>query len=220
MTYCFYIWYLDMKICLYKHELDVWADYREGRIGFSEFIRQAMAILRAKGVPRGRLYSVAMYILGLYEEKRYTVNLVVVEFDWTGRTEYCKRSGHHMVTECNVTGDFECVDSVFYEKEDEIRNRLAEALWDGYMEFLEEEYVRIRESSTSEGFSTFEVVRHMEREISYLSYNIRSARFYRANECGGELRHLEYYDDKLMSYIDDAVKLFKFWLEGECGIRE
>ena len=219
MTYCFYIWYLGRKICLYKHELDVWIDYSRGRIGFTEFIRQAMAILRAKDVPRGRLYSVAMHILGLYEERRYTVNLVAVEFDWTGRTEYCKRSGHHIVTECNVTGDFECVDSVFYQNEDEIRNRLAEALWEGYMEFLKKEYVHVRESSTSEGFSTFEVVRHMEKEsITYLPCNIRSARFYRANECGGELRHLEYYDDTLMKYIEDAVRLFRFWLEGVCGI--
>jgi len=221
MTYCFYVWYIDRKICLDNDEMAVWRDYSKGRIGVAEFMRRAMSILRYKGVPRGRLYSVAMHILGLYEERRYTARLVIVDFDWTGRTEYCKRSGHHMVTECNVTGEFECIEDVFYKRENEIRDRLAESLWECYKMFLEEEYVFIRESSTSEGFSRFEITKHTEKEgITELSYSIHSASFYRANECGGAMRHLEYYDEKLTAYMDDAVSGFIYWLEVECGFHE
>jgi hypothetical protein len=221
VSYCFYIEYLDRVICLEPEEFELWVDYSYDRIPYSEFIREATRILREKGVPRGRLFSVAMHILGLFEEGRYFIRLVVVGFDWTGRTEYCKRSGHDIVTECNVQGEFECLYGVFHAREDEIRDRLAEHLWEGYRRFLDEEYVLIRESSTSEGFNRFEVLRVIDKEdVTRLFFNISSAEFYRANECGGVLRRMGYYEDRLMRYMEDALAEFIEWLERECGLRE
>jgi hypothetical protein len=228
MRRCIYIDYLDTEICLEPEEYRVWEEYIREEIPYSEFIRRATDILREKGVPRGRLRSTAMYILGKLESGEYReeeeieefVRTAVVEFDWTGRTEYCRRSGHDIVTECYVSGMFTCPEECFNEKQNTIRDRLAEHLWDAYRKFLESEYIYIRESDTTEGFSRFEVADVIETEEVEIRFEIYSVAFYRGNSCGGELRHMGYYDRALEGYIHDSLVEFVRWLRDECGGHE
>jgi len=225
MKRCFYIDYLGTEICLEPEEYEVWEAYSRGEIPYSEFVERAIDILRRKDVPRGRLRSTAMYILGKLERGEYReeeeieeyVRTAVVEFDWTGRTEYCRRSGHDIVTECYVSGMFTCPEECFNEKQNTIRDRLAEHLWDAYKKFLENEYIYIRESDTSEGFSRFEVVDVIETEEVEIRFEIYSVAFYRGNSCGGELRHLSYYIKPLEGFMYDSLMEFIKWLREECG---
>jgi len=154
------------------------------------------------------------------EEELKPTRLVVVEFEWTGRTEYCKKSGHHIVTECVVGGRFECLEDYFYDNQDYVRDHLAEELWKAYTEFLSADYVLVVEE-TSEGFSKFDVVDTKEKyDVMRLFGAIQYARFYRGNTCGDAVRRMEYYDSTLESYMDDAMDSFLDWLEEECGIGE
>ena len=152
------------------------------------------------------------------EEEIKLVELVVVEFEWYGRTEYCKKPGHHIVTECRVTGYFECLSDYFYDNEDSIRDRLSEHLWRGYSRFLAEDYVLVAED-TDEGFSRFDVTRIRRKyDVNALSGSITSVSFYRSNVCGEPVRRLSYYDSMLESWIEEEFDEFLDWLEGGCGI--
>jgi 6-pyruvoyl-tetrahydropterin synthase len=112
---------------------------------------------------------------------------------------------------------FTCPEECFNEKQNTIRDRLAEHLWDAYKKFLENEYIYIRESDTSEGFSRFEVVDVIETEEVEIRFEIYSVAFYRGNSCGGELRHLSYYIKPLEGFMYDSLMEFIKWLREECG---
>ena len=117
-------------------------------------------------------------------------------------------------------GRFECLEDYFYDNQDYIRDHLAEELWKAYTEFLSADYVLVVEE-TSEGFSKFDVVDTKEKyDVTRLFGAIQYARFYRGNNCGDTVRRMEYYDNTLESYMDDAMDNFLDWLEGECGIGE
>ncbi len=250
MSYCFYIDYLDMEICLEPFEVAIWDAYSKKLITYATFRKRAREILIEKGVPRGLWISVMMYILGLYEEGRYYISeeeleipeeeieeeieeeeeyieeeeetlpieIVEVEFEWYGRTEYCKKAGHHIVTECVVTGWFECLKDYFEINQNYIRDRLAEHLWSGYVAFLSEDYVFVVEE-TSEGFSRFDVTNTKSAtEINRLNGTIINVHFYRGNNCGDTVKKVSYYDSVLEDKISAEFENFMDWLESECGI--
>ena len=154
------------------------------------------------------------------EEEIKAVRLVEVEFEWYGRTEYCKKAGHHIVTECKVTGYFECLEDYFNDYQDTIRDKLAERLWKGYTDFLANEYILVYEE-TDEGFSRFDITRTKEKyDVDKLLGMITSVSFYRGNTCGDVVKRLEYYDSILEDWITDEFDEFLSWLEEECGISE
>lgn len=242
----FYIDYLDMTISLSAEEVAVFDAYLKGEIGWTTFYRRAKEILVDKGVPYGYLRSVMMRIVYLWERGLYTkvtpvpeeiveeeieeeveeiveeeeVSVkeeVVVEFEWHARVKYCERSGHHVDVEVEVTGWFTCEREYFESERDEIRDRLAWYLWEGFVDFMDEEYIPILHVSgieTEEGFSEFYV-----REIRVISGEFRptgkidSVILRRASYCGGDYRRVTYFEDVAEAYFEDKFNLFLEMLE-------
>lgn len=154
------------------------------------------------------------------EEEALEKEIVVVEFTWYGRTEYCKKSGHHIVVECTVDGQFECLSDYFYDHEQNVRDTLATYLWLGFVSFLADDYVLIPQAETSEGFSKFDVVgTRTVDEVNRLYGNITDVKFYRGNQCGDTVRRLKYYEGELFSEMEVRLNEFIDTLERECGIR-
>jgi len=244
--YRFYIPALDKYIYLNSEEALPFFQRVVGKIGWTEFYKSARDVLRKHRIPRGYLKYTMMRILVCIENEEYDeyeipevkipveeveiekikvekeikeVKYLKVRCRWWGRTEYCERSGHHLVTEAHVVFEFTIPETCFEEYRSDIEHEIDRRLFDTYISFLETEYVLIYERTDS-GIEELEEIDSFYVPIGTpLEYDLITADFYVGRNCAFSPEWRDDLSPVFESYVDDALDRFIGWLEHYCGVR-
>lgn len=177
MPYRFFIPYLGMEIILRDDELEMVAKYSRGEISFRTYYEYIRPRLRASLVPRGYYRSVAMYLVGLYEEGRYTIitleKCAEIYLEWYIKTKYLARKGHEFITEGRAEIVIQMPLDCWKWKEDIIRNKLNDILVEKYIEGWTKEYFFVPASDIDADFERAIILRVKTIDIAYEECEIK-----------------------------------------------
>lgn len=169
-----------------------------------ERFEEEKAMEEIRGLPEGEIETKMRY---------YKVRLM-----WHARTDYCEKSGHHLVVEAYVTFDYtipaECFDSHMKEIEDYADDKL----FFGFTEFLDKYYVNVYTDYDS-GISDHFILDTFEADVGTpIRYEIITADIYVGRSCGHAPEYRDDLSDEFEDFIGGYIADIVGFIGGLCGV--